>query len=210
MAKPLSFVSTQSLKSMGVKPNESNIFKEVLKAACALNEINTPARVAMFLAQAAHESAKFTRLQENLNYTSPERILAVFPSRVKTLDEAKELVKNPRGLANRVYSDRLGNGSSDSDDGWMFQGRGLFQLTGRENYAKASEALGVDLVSTPGLVALPEHAALTAAWYWRVNGCNELADQRLFQKITRVINGPAMLGHTERMALYTQAVNSLD
>lgn len=210
MAKPLSFVSTQSLKSMGVKPNESNIFKEPLKAACALYGIDTPARVAMFLAQAAHESAKFTRLQENLNYTSPERIVAVFPSRVNTLDEAKKLVQNPQDLANRVYSGRLGNGDTASGDGWKFRGRGLFQLTGRENYAKASAALKVDLVADPDLVALPEHAALTAAWFWQANGCNELADQRLFQKITRTINGPAMLGHTERMALYTQAVNSLD
>jgi len=210
MSKPTARVSTQSLKAMGVLPEQAQMFKEPLRAACALFQIDTPARVACFLAHAVHESAKFKHLQENLFYTTPERILAVFPSRVKTLEEAEALARNPKALAIQVYSCRLGNGDVTCDDGWNFRGRGLFQLTGRDNYEAAAKALNRPYVEQPELVGEASDAALTAAWFWHSRGCNELADQRLFSNITAKINGPAMLGHDARMALYTQAVNCLD
>lgn len=209
MGQVMTSVNTQSLKAMGVAPEQVQMFKEPLQAACALFQIDTPARVACFLAQAVHESDKFKHLQENLFYSSPERIMTIFPSRVKTLDEAKNLTRSPRELANRVYSGRLGNGDMASEDGWNFRGRGLFQLTGRDNYKAVEIALGHPYSTQPELVGMPSHAALTAAWYWHSNGCNELADSRQFSLITKRINGPAMLGHDVRMTLYTQAVNAL-
>lgn len=210
MASAIAKVSTQSLKAMGVAPEQVQAFKEPLQAACALFQIDSPARVAGFLSQAAHESEKFKHLQENLFYTTPERILKVFPGRVKTIEQAGRLTSNPRNLANTVYCDRLGNGPMASDDGWQYRGRGLFQLTGKANYKAASEALGHPYLTQPELLTEHMHAALTAAWFWKERGCNELADQRLFTLITQRINGPALLGHSQRMALYTQAVNSLE
>lgn len=210
MGKAPARITTQSLKAMGVAPAQVQEFKEPLQAACALFQIDTPARVAAFLANCAHESGKFLHLHENLFYKSPERILSVFSSRVRSLEEARKLVENPQALANTVYSNRLGNGDPASDDGWKFRGRGLFQLTGRSNYAAAGLGLAQPYKDMPELVGEPSDAALTAAWFWHHTGCNELADSRQFSQVTKRINGPAMLGHDVRMALYTQAVNCLD
>lgn len=210
MPKVLARVNTQSLKAMGVKPEQAQAFKEPLQAACALFQIDTPHRVAAFLANCAHESGKFLQLQENLFYSSAQRILTVFPSRVRSLEEAEKLTNNPRGLANVVYSNKLGNGEADTNDGWEYRGRGLFQLTGRANYAAAGLGLKRPYKDQPELVSEPSDAALTAAWFWHHSGCNELADGRQFSQITKRINGPAMMGHEARMTLYTQAVNALD
>ena len=203
-------ISSHALKSMGVGLEEVVLFKEPLNEACAAFEINTPGRVAAFLAQAAHESSKFKQMQENLFYTTPERLMKVFPSRIKTLEDAKTLTKNPRGLANRVYSGRLGNGSIESEDGWNFRGRGLFQLTGRANYQEAAKGLNRPYVEKPDLVGFPIDAAMTAAWFWKSKGCNQLADSHQFSVITQRINGPAMLGHEERMAMYSAVINGLN
>ena len=210
MVKPIARVSTQSMKAMDVAPAQVQAFKESLQAACVLFQIDTPARVAGFLSQAAHESNLFKTLQENLVYRTPERILKVFPSRVKSLAQAECLVSSPRELANTVYCGRLGNGDQGSDEGWVYRGRGLFQITGKANYEAAAKALGHPYLTCPEMLMEPTHAALTAAWFWYQRGCNELADRRLFTQITQQINGPALLGHAERMVLYTQAINGLE
>lgn len=203
-------ISTQALKAIGVLAENIQLYKEPLQAACDRFQINTDTRVAMFLAQASHESQGFKHVQENLFYSTPERIMKVFPSKVKTLEQAKTLTKDPKKLANCVYAGRLGNGGEDSGNGWDYRGRGLFQLTGKDNYKAAATELGFDYVSLPELLNSPTHGALTAAWYWSKNGCNELADQRQFSVITKRINGPAMLGHNERMHLYALVINALE
>ena len=149
--------------------------------------------MAGFVAQCRVESADFTRLEENLHYSTPERIRAVFPSRVPSLADAARLVRNPKALANRVYHSRLGNGPEGSGDGYAFRGRGIVQLTGRANYADAAEALARPYVEQPELVAQPSDACLTAAWFWHSRKLSILADSAQWDAITRAVNGPAML-----------------
>jgi putative chitinase len=192
---------------VGVNPTQARQFADPLQAAMILHAINTPQRQAAFIAQCMAESARFTRLEENLFYTTPERIRAVFPSRVKSLAEATPLTRNPKALANRVYAGRNGNGDEASGDGWRYRGRGLFQLTGLANYTRAAQALGRPYVSNPELVAEPSDACLPAAWYWRSTGCNELIDAGRFDATTRAINGPAMLHARERLAYYQEALS---
>lgn len=193
----------ERLIAAGVNPTQAKAFAEPLKAAMALFDISTEQRAAAFLAQAMIESQSFTRLEENLFYTTPARIDAVF-SAVKSIEEATLYVRNPQRLANKVYANRNGNGDEASGDGWAFRGRGLFQLTGRANYKAASEGVGMGAVYVhkPGLVAEPSDACLTAAWYWQSRGCNQLIDAGNFDSTTRLINGPAMLHKHERAAAF--------
>lgn len=183
-------------------------FKAGIDKACTRFGI-TGKRKAAFLAHCSVESDGFTKLQENLFYTTPERILKVFPGKVKTLAVAKLLVRNPEALANTVYSGKLGNGSASSGEGWKYAGKGLFQLTGKDNYAEAEKALGQPYVAHPELLLEPEHAALTAAWYWHKTGCNEAIDRGDFNTTTRRINGPALLHSAERLAAYNGFITSL-
>ena len=183
-------------------------FVKPIDRACERFAI-TGKRKAAFLAHFAVETAGFTKFQENLNYTTPERILQVFPSKVKSLVAAKMLTRNPKALANVVYANRLGNGPSTSNEGWLYSGKGGFQLTGKNNYVEAEKALGYPYVAYPELLLEPEHAALTAAWYWFKSGCNEAIDRGDFRSTTRRINGPAQLHTEERLALFNDFSETL-
>lgn len=163
-----------------------------LVAACSRFDITTPHRLAAFLAQAAHESIGFTRLVENLNYTTAQRIRDVFPKYFPTAVHAEPYVRQPAKLANKVYANRNGNGSIESGDGWRYRGRGLFQLTGRGNYQSAAIALQLTLVETPDIVERQDVAALTAGHFWDARGLSPLADEHTleaFDKISYRING---------------------
>lgn len=199
----------ETLVALGVHPTQARQFADPLKAAMSLHDISTPGRQSAFLAHCILESSKFTMLEENLRYTTPDRIRAVWPSRFKTAADAAPYARNPQGLANRVYAGRNGNGDEASGDGWQFRGRGLFQLTGRANYLRAAQALGRPYIGDPDLVAEPSDAALTAAWFWHDAGCNQMVDAGRFDSTTRAINGPAMLHAKERLALYKQATGAL-
>lgn len=203
-------IDVATLIACGIGPSQAKLFAEPLVFACQRFQIDTKKRLTAFLSQAMHESANFTHMEENLFYSTPERIRQVFPTRVKTLEDAKTLARNPQALANRVYCDRLGNGDEASGDGWMYRGRGIFQLTGKANYRMAALAINVDYVKAPELVALPEHACLTAGHYWVDNGCNQLADFGDLRSITARINGHAMLGLQGRTSLYMQVLEALD
>jgi putative chitinase len=170
-------ITAASLIASGVGPTQAKLFEDPLAEACRRFGIDGPKRTAAFLAQALHESENLTRMEENLFYSTPERIRQVFPSRVKTLDDAKTLTRNPQALANRVYAGRLGNGDEQSGEGWKYRGRGIFQLTGKTNYDMASRELGIDYGNNPDLVAMPVHACLTAANFWVSRGCNEFSDE---------------------------------
>ena len=150
--------------------------------------ISTPQRQAMFLAQCAHESAGFTRFEENLNY-SAEALQRTWPSRFPSFAAAAEVARQPERIANRVYADRLGNGNEASGDGWRFRGRGAIQITGRSNYRRAGLSLGFPLEANPAEAALPAQGARVACWYWFFHGLNDLADDGDFEGITRRING---------------------
>jgi putative chitinase len=179
----------------------------VLSAAMARYEIDSPDRIASFIAQIGHESGQFNRLVESLIYSTPQRLMRVWPKRFPTEVIAAPYVKNESRLANYVYANRLGNGDTDSGDGFRFRGRGLIQITGRSNYAACGQALGLDLLNQPDLLVDPANAALSAAWFWNSRGLNALADDRTgdddledFMSITRAINGGTQ-GLQERLAL---------
>ena len=199
----------EQLIRLGVHPTQARVFADPLKAAMALHDISTPQRRAAFLAHCILESANFTRLEENLFYTTPERIRAVWPSRFPTVQDAAPFARNPKALANRAYANRNGNGDEVSGDGWRYRGRGLFQLTGRTNYLRAAQATGRPYVTHPDLVAEPSDACLTAAWFWTSNGGNDRIDRGDFNSTTRMVNGPAMLHAKERLALYQRGVEVL-
>jgi len=176
-----------------------------LTAAFTRFEINTPERQAAFIGQCAHESANFKTLQENLNY-SAKGLNATWPSRFPSEAEAQPYHRQPEKIANKVYSGRMGN--LDEGDGWKYRGRGLIQLTGKDNYRLASDALGVDFVKDPDLVLTKEYAALTAAWYWSKRGLNKEADAKDFTGMTKKING-GVIGLADRVAHINTALGVL-
>ncbi|AKJ28853.1 glycoside hydrolase family 19 protein [Caldimonas brevitalea] len=201
-------ITVERLVAAGIAPAPAAAFAAPLEGACRRFGITSRQRLAAFVAQAAHESNGFERLEEDLRYTSAARVCKVFRGRVKTLAQAGPLLRNPRALANVVYSNRLGNGDVASDDGWRYRGRGLFQLTGRANYMAAEDAIGRPYKASPELVAEPVDAALTAAWFWAAGGMNDLADRGRFDDITRRVNGAAMLGSKERQDLFIRALGA--
>jgi putative chitinase len=176
-----------------------------LNATFAKYDINTPKRQAAFIGQCSHESVNFTRLEESLNY-SPERLTKVWPSRFPDLTTATKYGYNPQALANKVYAGRLGN--NQEGDGWKYHGRGLIQLTGRENYERCGSSLGVDLIGNPDWLLDPKYAALSAGWYWNKHGLNELADAQEHGIITKRING-GTLGLDDRILKTTKALQVL-
>jgi putative chitinase len=170
-------------------------------------DISTPERKAAFIGQCQHESANFKTLRENLNY-SDKGLCATWPKRFPTMEAAAPYHRNPEKIANKVYCDRMGNGSEESGEGWKYSGRGLIQLTGKANYMAASDALMVDLVADPDLVLLPEYAALTAAWFWDKNGLNKYADVADYPGMTKRING-GTIGLVDRVKHITTALTIL-
>jgi len=202
-------ITVATLVACGVAPTQARLYADPLQAAAARFGIQSKARVAAFLAQLHHESAAFTRTEENLYYTTPERIRAMWPTRVPTLLDASKLCRNPQALANTVYANRLGNGDSTTGEGWRYRGRGLIQLTGRSNYHVASDALAANYVANPDSVAAPEGACLTAAWFWASIHGNDLADASLIDALTKRINGPAMAGADARRSRYDDNLRAL-
>lgn len=157
--------------------------------------IVTKLRLAHFAAQAAHESAGFSQLVENLNY-SAKGLRATWPSRF-TLATAQAFARKPEQIANKVYAGRLGNGDTLSGDGWRYRGRGIFQVTGRANYRVYGQAIGLDIEANPDLAAGPVAAARLALAYWTRNALNALADRDALRDITRRING-GLIGIDDR------------
>jgi putative chitinase len=194
-------MTEDQLKEMHIDPS----WLEPLTAAFHRFDISTPERQAAFIGQCAHESGNFKTLQENLNY-SAKGLNATWPSRFPSEEAAQPFHRNPEKIANKVYSGRMGN--TEDGDGWKYRGRGLIQLTGKDNYRLASDALGVDFVANPDLVLTKENAALTAAWYWNKRGLNKEADAKDFTGMTKKING-GTIGLADRVAHINTALNVL-
>lgn len=164
----------------------------------------TPLRLAHFLAQCEHESGRFVRLTENLNY-SAAGLLATFGKRFNGVSET--YARKPEKIANRAYADRLGNGNEASGDGWKFRGRSFIQLTGRDNYTRAGKDLKQDFVNNPNLVA-NEYALKVALWFftsqkiWTV--CDIGATEQAVKEVTRRVNGEKCLGLDDRIKLFNK------
>ena len=170
-------------------------------------EINTPQRVAAFIAQCAHESAGFTALKENLNYKA-ESLLRVFPKYFKTLDEARQYEKQPEKIANRIYGGRMGNGPEETGDGFRYCGRGLIQLTGKDNYTWFAASLDMPVEDVPEYLSTFEGALQSACWFWESNNLNQWADKGDILTLTKRING-GTIGLDDRIKHYNHALHVL-
>jgi putative chitinase len=168
-------------------------------------DISTPVRQACFIGQCAHESGNFKTLQENLNY-SAEGLMKTWPSRFPTKEMADQYARQPAKIAGKVYNGRLGNTSEE--EAAQYLGRGLIQLTGKENYANCGTALGIDLVGNPTFLIEPKYAALSAGWFWNKKGLNSLADSGDFETMTKRING-GLIGLEDRKAKIVKALSIL-
>jgi len=189
--------------------SQDNIEKyyDALVSAMEEFEIDTPGRIAAFLAQAAHESGNFRAVHENLNYKA-EGLTKIFHKYFPDMDTAEEYARQPEKIANRVYSNRMGNGDEASGDGWRYCGRGLIQLTGKDNYSACGAELEVDLHENPGYLETPEGAARSAAWFWWSRDLNVLADEKDIKAITKKING-GYIGLEDREKHYNHALSVL-
>lgn len=152
--------------------------------------INTPLRLAHFLAQCAHESAEFKAREENLNY-SAAGLKKVFPKYFPD-NLAESYARQPEKIASRVYGDRMGNGDEASKEGYKYRGRGYIQLTGKDNYSAFANSVSDDILDNPDLVA-SQYPLLSAAWFWDIRSLNSLADagasDDVVTKITKKVNG---------------------
>jgi len=151
--------------------------------------INTKLRIAHFLAQIMHESNNLNAVRENLNY-STEGLLKVFPKYFNSIT-ARQYARNPQAIANKVYANRMGNGTESSGDGWKYRGIGPIQLTGKNNLDLLSKDTGINFISDPELLVSNKYLFLSAAWYWNKNNLNKYADLDNLDAISDIIN----LGH---------------
>lgn len=185
-----------------------------LQATCDRFEINTPERIAGFVAQCAHESGMFKSVSEGLNY-KVEALKALFGRHRISEEDCNKYGRidgkqqaDQAGIANAIYGGEFGKknlGNTEYGDGYAYRGRGLIQLTGKANYKRAGDSLGVDLVGNPDLVATPEYAALTAGWFWSANNLNALADAKDLLGMTKKVNG-GTIGIEHRTELYNKLI----
>ncbi len=214
-----------------VKVKEPEKWLPFIRETCEKYQINTKNRIASFLAQTAHESGGYTMLEENLNY-SDATMAAVWPNRFAVQEPdpnkpgktrakkdeknknipnafAKALHRKPEAIANAVYSNRMGNGTIESGEGWKHRGMGLKQLTGKDNHKRCGDALGVDFVTSPELLLEPKWAALSAGWFWSANKLDVFADNDDIKGQTIKING-GTIGLADREARYKACLASMD
>jgi putative chitinase len=177
-------VNSEQLTKLKIDP----VWVDPLNETFARFDISNPIRQAAFIGQCGHECGNFRILEENLNYKAAT-LMKLWAKRFPTLEIANQYAGNPKKIANMVYASRMGNRDESSGDGYRFRGRGCIQTTGHANYYHAGQALGVDFVMDPDLVASPKYAALTAGFFWSTHGLNELADKQDHKSITKRING---------------------
>lgn len=172
-------------------------------------EVTTAPRVAAFMAQCAHESGQFTVLQENLNY-SAAGLRKIFPKYFPTDELANQYARQPEKIANRVYGGRMNNGPEATGDGWRFRGRGIIQITGRDNYTRCSQDLYEDdtLVQDPDKLCSKDGSIYSACWFWWGRGLNDFADAGDMLTITKRING-GTIGLDDRMKHYNHFLHLL-
>ena len=173
-------------------------------------EINTPQRIAAFIAQCAHESGGFKAIKENLNYKAAT-LRKIFPKYFPTDALAQEYASKPNkqeAIANKVYANRMGNGPEESGDGFRYCGRGLIQLTGKENYSWFAASLGITVEEASEYLQTFEGAAQSACWFWETNNLNQWADKGDILTLTKRING-GTIGLDDRIKHYNHALHVL-
>ena len=221
-------IELHNVTAAGVKQEVAEKWIDAIRQTCERFEINTKRRIAGFLSQCAHESGGFTMLTENLNYRAAT-MAACWPNRFAEQGTDKKpkkdaqgkliptkvalaLEKHPEQIANIVYASRMGNGPTESGEGWKFRGRGLKQLTGKDNYTRCGNAIGFDLVSDPDKLLEPQYAALSAGWFFSSNNCGEIIDSDAddaFIKLTKKING-GTIGLEDRSKRFKAVLKSFE
>jgi len=203
-------LTLQQLKQLLPKNPYVDHWHQALEQLLPDYEINTPQRIAAFVAQCSHESAGFTALKENLNYKAAT-LRKIFPKYFPTDDLANAYANMPNkqeAIANRVYASRMGNGDEHSGDGYRYCGRGLIQLTGKSNYQAFADSLEMNVEDVPEYLATFEGAAQSACWFWESNNLNQLADKGDILTLTKRING-GTIGLEDRIKHYEHALHVL-
>ena len=216
MTAPIDLISPQLLKL--ACPENSVLalaaWVDPLKVACRRMGIVTVRCVAALLAQAGHESCGLTRATECLTYSTPQRVLEVFgqgkagKARFPSLDSCRAYVRQPEKLGSYVYANLMGNGPPASGDGFLFRGRGPFQLTGRNNYQALADALGMELAAMPAYLESIPGGAMSAAWFFKVNGLEVLAATPGVEDETREING-GLNGLADRKSRFDAVIREM-
>jgi putative chitinase len=183
----MSILSVQQLKQMVKNPHIDH-WHEALDQLLDDYEINTPLRVAHFVAQCAHESGNFVFIKENLNYKAAS-LQKIFGKYFPTPELAQQYANRPERIANRIYANRMGNGPETSGDGFRYCGRGLIQLTGKDNYTFFAGSLDIPVEEASDYLATFEGAAQSACWFWEQNNLNRFADVNDVKGLTKAING---------------------
>lgn len=206
-------LTQNQLKEMIPRNKHVSYWHHALEQLLHDYDINTPKRIAAFVAQCAHESAEFTVLQENLNYKTAT-LRRLFPKYFPTDELAEQYASRPnkqQAIANRIYASRMGNGDESSGDGFRFRGRGLIQLTGRSNYQNFADSIEVDgrplnINEVPEYLETFEGAAQSACWFWETNKLSEIADKGDILTLTKRING-GTIGLNDRIKHYNHALS---
>lgn len=201
-------LTSEILKKIFVHTSDDTIgkFVDPLNKTCAKYNINTVSRLTMFLAQIGHESMELNAVKENLNY-SANALRATFPSRFPTDAIANLYARQPEKIANKIYASRMGNGDEASGDGFKYRGRGLIQLTGKNNYSFFAKSMNMTLDQAVAYLETPEGAAMSAGWFWNNDNINPLADKNDFIAVTKTINGGTLgLADRQRLLALAQAV----
>ena len=191
VSTPTPIANTTGLKLDTLKGHIPDSVIAMIPEVAAKFQIDTPLRLAHFLAQCGHESGGFKLTKENLNY-SAKGLNGIFKKYFPTLESAVPYERKPEKIANKVYGGRMGNGLEASGEGWKFHGRGFIQLTGKDNYTAFTKSIGEDCIANPDLVA-SKYALASAAWFFNKNGLHKMADgganDTIVTSITKRVNG---------------------
>jgi putative chitinase len=205
----MSTITLELLQKICPKTKAAVLEKYVtaLNEVCQYYEIITPKRMAAFLAQVAHESGGFTAVKENLNY-SARGLMTTFKKYFPTEELAKQYERKPEKIANKVYANRMGNGPEESGDGARFCGRGLIQLTGKQNYTRFATDLGISIEECVAYLETPAGAVSSAGWFFDQNNLLKLCDSGDMKMLTKRING-GYIGLEDRIHHYELALSVL-
>ena len=202
----MSILSLQQLKQMVKNPHIDH-WHEALDQLLDDYDIDTPLRVAHFVAQCAHESGNFVFIKENLNYKAAS-LQKIFSKYFPTAELAAQYANQPERIANRIYANRMGNGPETSGDGYKYCGRGLIQLTGKDNYTFFAGSLNIPVEEASDYLATFEGAAQSACWFWEQNNLNRFADANDVKGLTKAING-GYIGLEDRISHTEHALHVL-
>jgi putative chitinase len=205
--KEMSTILTRDQLKQMVKNPHIDHWYEALEQLLDDYEINTPLRVAHFIAQCAHESGNFVFIKENLNYKAAS-LQKIFAKYFPTAELAQQYANKPERIANRIYASRMGNGNEQSGDGYRYCGRGLIQFTGKDNYTFFAGSLGISVEEASEYLATFEGAAQSACWFWEQNNLNRFADANDVKGLTRAING-GYIGLDDRISHTEHALHIL-